>query len=888
MSGEDFFAHTTLDLEAERTEDADARLAALLQLYLRGAFEAPAGCWNGRDEHDTLRRTCHAAEVLHRLNLDSHTAAMVQSAGNWLINLPIGDHLLPSERTRARLYPSRFKTLAYLRRFEDEVVRRDFLDLLKKEVAGMIRGVTESDVLTTCIVLDTLLTLERTGDRRDVCSDERLHAIVGALRQQFRQWRPPDAPVATRRVRADPAEESRVPTRKRAGALSEIDTPRDLSYVLGLLLHVDRTALAPRQVALVTSYLTRCIAQRDRARGSDLVSVLYAALQLAEHGRGDESVVASVQDLLAELRGLYAMGEVPRRWDLGTHTLVLRLLLTHYGEATLARGIAAYYLQQAEQRRSIAHNTLETELKQVIRERVEIEFGAITELGGGFSADHVYRVPFTYWYPVPGSGRRMVGAGPHETSVIIKRSTGDAFYTATENYRQLPPALRRLFVRQPSESQVYKSETTSAYYLTMEDLADLSTLMDLINQWDQRAMHEHHARLLPRAAERVCDASFQLFRETLDGRSGAPGTQIARLYLAPIESKLARAVQRVPWLKNPLQGFVVSDQRYRGLDYYLTMVSKYASQLQPRFLGLVHGDLHAGNVMLDESCTRLKLIDLDKLSWTGDYLADLGNLLTDVSIYRRVAEPQRSFGLPRDEITFISHSAEVGTAENAVRYPALGRPATLALQRHALAAIEQFAAEIGDRTWKPRLWLAAATALCARLSFQSHKEPAAVLYGEAIRLLHELTRFLEHGQSLPEVLVPQTRPAITGQPPAAETPLWVEQHAMLLSLHEGLRRMGLLPRVERDAISYHDAATGEAPVIKLVQPRREGIARMLLPAAPDVPVSADDVKIVRSRQPGDALGTIVIITEETSASAALRVARLCVQATVGARVTERP
>jgi len=887
MSVDDFFAQAALDLGSERDDDIDARLGALLQLYLRGTFDTDEGCWTGRDERDTLRRTCHAVEVLHRLNLDSSTERMVREAGNWLINLPINDRLLPAERTRARLYPSRFKTLAYLRRFDDTLVRRDFTDLLSKEVGGMIRGVTESDVLTTCIVLDTLLTLERNGQRREVCADERFANILAALRQHFKQWRAPDAPVRTRKVSSQTdalsvpgeGEASHVArAHRRSGPLTEIAGIRDLSYALGLLLTADRANLAPRQVASVTMYLTQSIERRDRTRTTELGPMLYAALQLAEHGQGDDAVRETLRTLLRELRAVYTTPDGPRRWDIGQHAVVLRLLLTYYGEAPLARGIAAYFLGQAEQRRVSEESTFETELKQVIRERIEVAIGAISELSGGFTGDQIFRVPFSYWYPMPGEqgdGRTM-GASLRDSSVIIKRSTSDAFHTATENYRLLPPLLRRFFVRQPAESQVYKSGLSSAYYLTMEDLANLNTLASLVNEWDQRAMSEAHARLLRAATELASDVVFTLFRETVVGRSAVPGTQVARLYLSPIESKLARAVQRVPWLKNPLQGYVVSEQRYKGLDHYLAVLARHGTALQPRTLGLTHGDLHAGNVMLDRYCTQIKLIDLDKLSWTGDYLADLGNLLTDVCIYRRVAEPHREFGLAREDITFPTRSQEPGTAENIVQYPALARPATLAFQRHLFAGMERFAVEIEDRAWKPRLWLAAASALFVRLAFQKEKEPAAVLYGEGIRLLHELTRYLEQGQELPDVLVPDAWPApALPRGPLLDMPDWVEHHDILRAIHDGLRQLGLRVEFESNGISYSDPRDGDGPLLKLVPPRREGIGRMLLPSTISLPTTETELKIVGGGD-GGSLGAIAIILPDTSPADAIRLARACV------------
>ncbi len=892
MAGEDVFSRAPLDLESGSEREVDAELAALIQLYLRGTFDEHAGCWRGRDEHDTLRRTCHAVEVLHRLNLDAHTAGMVREAGNWLINLPIWDTLPPSERVRCALYPSRFKTLAYLGRFDDDVLRRDFSDLLDKEVGGMVRGVTESDVLTTSIALDTLITLERRGIRAQVCSDARFERIIAALRQQLKLWKPPEAQVKARprpAAAAAATTEGATTIRPRRVAASEIDSARDLSYVFGLLLSIDRKNVGPRQALAVTTALTQALEERNRARGGDIVHALYAALQLAEHCRGDDAVQAALHGMLSELRTLYATAETPRRWDLMYHTLVLRLLLTYYGETALAQGIAAHFLRRAERQSAAVESTLEAELKAVIRERVEIDLGEVVEISGGFTDDRVFRVPFTYWHATPGrDGERHTRPnGGHEASLIIKRSTSDAFYTATENYRQLPPALRRLFVRQPLESQVHKSGSSSAYYLTMEDLASLHTFEALINESDQRAMSELHLRTLRAATALTCDAVFALFRETHSAAAAFPGTQIARLYLARIEGKLTRALARVPWLKNPLAGYVVSEQRYRALDSYLSLIAKHAAALHPRHLGLVHGDLHARNIMLDRACMQLKLIDLDKLSWSGDYLADLGNLLADVCVYRRVAAPERDFGLAAEEIAFVTRT-ESGTAENAVRYPALARPAATAFQQHLLAEIEPFAAETEDHTWRARLWLATATALIVRLAFQSRKEPAAVLYGEAVRLLHELTRHLEQGQELPPVPIPAAWPQASAARGAGaqDLPEWLTRHDTLRELHDGLLQLGLRAEIEGGTLSYA-APGGTTAVARLVAPRREGIARLLLPS--DAPDPADAaIKMVRSGQGGDAFGTILILTEITATGEVIRAVRAVMPAPARVRNGRQP
>ena len=888
MTGEEFFAQASIEIEGQTEAEMDAAVAGLIHLYLRATYDTLQGCWSGSDEHDTLRRTCHAVEVIHQLSLDADSVSMARNAGNWLINLPFRDRVIEGEWARSRLYPSRFKTLAYLGRFDDDLVRRDFRELLDREVGGMIRGVTASDVLTTCIVLDTLFTLEQDGERRAVCSDERMEAIADALRQQLRRWRGPAAPPALRPPHAR-STASAARARRSAAAPCEINNVRDLSYAFGLLMDGGASPALARQTPAIVAYLSASIEASERARPADQAHVMYAALQLAERQRADEAVRRRLGAFLKELRQSYCAPDTVRRWDLSSHTQTLRLLLAYYERNELAGSIVARFLRQAERRRASQQGTLETELKHVIRERIEVELQDWTELSGGFTSDKIYRVPFSYWYPMPGSdGDHLASARRGEASVIIKRSTIDAFHTSTENYRLLPPHLRELFVRQPLEAQVYKSGTSSAYFLAMEDLAGFLTLEQLVNEWDQRAMADHVTQLLRRAVELVSHASFTLFQDTKGGRGAFPGTQIARLYLSQIEGKLAKAIARVPWLKNPLEGYYAAEQRFKGLDYYLGVVTKHSSMLQPRYLGLTHGDLHARNIMLDRTCARLKLIDLDKLSWSGDYLADLGNLLTDVCIYRRVTEPQREFGLARDAVVFVSKSADTVTAENTVRYPALGRPATQAIQEHMLAALQRNAEELDDTTWKPRFWLAAATSLMARLSFQTQKEPAAVLYGEAVRLLHELCRHLEQGEELPSLLVPRAwrQAAPSAESGTAALPDWIARQQTLRAIHEGLRALGLRAEPDRATISYFGADERETPTLKLIPRGREGIGRLLLPT--DVVVAENAaLKIARSSQPGDALGTILILTEQTPTAVVLRTVRACIESGAPIRAAKR-
>jgi hypothetical protein len=561
------------------------------------------------------------------------------------------------------------------------------------------------------------------------------------------------------------------------------------------------------------------------------------------------------------------------------HTLVLRLLLAYYGDAPFTRAVAARFLYAAEQRRDAQQDVLEMDLKAIVRERMAVQLGGVKELSGGFTEDRVYHVPFNYWFATPGTDqeRRDILDRSSANSLIVKQSSRDAFLLATDNYNQLPPHVRSLFVRLPTESQVIKSRQSSSYFLIMEDLTDLFTLRHLFNEFDQRAMSEQHRKLLQRAAALACDAVFRMFRSTNATRSNFPGTQLSLLYLSKIEEKLTRAVGQVPWLKNPIQGFRVGEQRFKGLDYYLGLITKHANVLQPRALGLVHGDFHSRNIMLDRDCTRLKLIDLDKISRSGDYLADLGTLIQDVCVYRRVSEPERDFGLAREEIVFAANpAAEAGTVENAVRFPALGRSATVCFQEEILEAAERFAEDGEDVGWKPRLWLATATALLMRLAFQTEIEPAAVLYAEGVRLLHELSRLLEHGQPLPGLFFPldwpESQMARASGP--AELPEWAKANELVRSVHLGLLSLGLTPEYDRTAVRYYVEAAGDGPVAALTPAHRDAVARLLLYCEPMESALPTGVQVQLNSKPGERLRTAMLLSGTASPESVVSLARI--------------
>ncbi|HEX8036299.1 MAG TPA: phosphotransferase, partial [Ktedonobacterales bacterium] len=792
------------------------------------------------------------------------------------------------KRDEVRLYPSRFKTLAYLRQFEQDA-HSDFVELLELLHKGTRDAAIECNILNTCIALDTLLTLREHERRLDPRLDTHYKSLVRVVRREVRAWHKARAGEAVARV-ALPAGQGQAAKVAPVATENEnrlaIQNMRDLSYALGLLLRTGRSGLPAEEAAVVLDSLVATVERRDRETYRDIVHVLYAALNLAEQRHNDDiqhaALPTTLRRFLDDLRVLYVRSTIPRQWDLVTHVLVLRLLLAYYGPAVLARGIAAHLLHDAEHRERM---TLETDLQHVIRDRMLIQLGEIEELSGGFTEDRVFRVPFTYSLPLPDqpSRARPRAVSQPLISLIVKQSTSSALHTAMKNYNRLSPELQQFFARQPTEAEIYKARDSLTYYLPMEDLYGMRTLYDHLNEWDQPVMEEMHRDLLHTAVERVARVSFTLFETTRGKRIHFPGTQHSRLllshlYRSRIESKLARGVDHIPWLKKQLDGFSGPYQRFRSLDHYLNIIAAHAPMMEPAYLGLVHGDFHARNIMLDDSCGQAKLIDLDKLSWSGDYLADLGDLIADTCVYRRVSEPEREeYGLPSDDITLSA---------NGVHYPILSRPATDELQLALLAALERFAAKIEDTGWKPRLWLATATGLLRRIAFHtdgdSEKDAliVAVLYSEAVRLLDELSGFLvraekggaEGGATLPYRLVPLAAPI--------DVPEWVARQELLRTLDGRLCKMGLRHRGDQSGIVRYYPGSTEQVCGELLPPQGGGLAVLRLRRSAAVALPKTELHVDFGGAADDRSDVLITLQETTKLNEVLRLAHVCLNGKV--------
>jgi hypothetical protein len=873
---EEFFVHNHLRARPLQRPDLDAtnaELGALLLRYLHDGFNDDYGAWIevGRDERMALRSTCHAAEALHKLAFGSATEGMVQKATFWLTYLPEHTSRSAEELRALRRHSSRFKALAYLDHFEDTQLQRDFHALLALEENGLLQSDGESSALTTCVALDTLLNLRASQNLSQEFPAQQCERILQRLHDELRLWH------AQQRQSARTGEKS-AQARK-----SLIGNARDLSYVMGLLLMAGRP-LNQTLLSAIKRSLLASLRRQDWLVDEDVTPALYTLLQLAQWFPDDPGVSRTLRDTFQKAHAIYGDGAA-QNWSFMAHTLTLRLLATHYGPERFRSQIASYLLEH-ERKRNAQHSQLNTELARMVRARMELEITKVDPLTGGYSDDDVYAVEFRYAFPLL-DGRSGLGAAYQTPAprLIVKRSSRDSFIRASQNYSRLPAETRALFVRQPAEEQIYRSQETGHHFLIMEDLTELSTFHRLLRRWDYGQVSAANEQLLGGAVERICAASFAMLESASQSRHEFHTMQISRLYLSQIEEALMRATrsERVPWLKNLVRGGCrVNEQHYQPLDHYLNALLKQRQRFQPRMLGLTHGDFHARNIMLGRDREEIKLIDLDKLSWSGDYIADLGTLVENVVIYRRLEyrrqeDMNADYSLSAEDIHIDRKAAMEGELDRGgVKYPTLARPLTLRFQELLLTQVSAFARQRKDADWKLRLWLATATALFRRLAYQTRQKPAAVLYGEGLRLLHELNQFLEHGQALPALPVPATRPV--AQPTTDRLPDWMQHTEQLRVMHRRLIEMGLQASLSASAARYFalvgvDGEARKELVAVLAQPdpaarETRGALGVLLLRLDDVaalPRSSLEPRPVVGRNEG-ALRTKVEITSAGSAS----------------------
>lgn len=782
-----FFQQNPYAANAPSDMENDAELALHLVMFLLSTQSADDGVWRAAHTGGTLRNTCHALEALYLLGLESSSGAL-EAGIAWLVNLSDIFETSSSDDESIRLYPSRFKTLAWLNQFTNSQVIRDFETLEEHlDPEGLIRNIMANQILATIIYVDCLLYLENQTNlskqtRRHM--DRALESIHNNLLLWFK----------------DSENETH------ASQFSQADVG-DLSYALDVLFRARRLSTG-EDIALSAAEVL--IAAVEETIGAEQIKTdaLYCTIQLATHFSDIEKACKTVKTFARHLRTRYQRQELHKA-PMFFHPLVLRVLATLHRQqlrAELTRLMLDREKRRLELRRESLEQGLKNDFTNLIKNRFDVEISEVQRLTGGITSAELFRVHFSLNLAPMDEMRKVQIKSPG--SLVIKSGSLDLLQRSIISYQKLPTRLRPYFARHAGEPQILKAVPDSPCYMIMEDLTYLHTFRDIIIRTDRGILANRQKDQLRQACTVICNRLFAIYNDTRRDESHFFGPQLSRLYVSDIERCLIEMTQpkKFAHLKSWFRGFWLGNQKYLSIEHYLRKVENHKAVLKVPYLTLTHGDCHSRNIMLDDDFAEFKLIDLDHLNYDGDYILDLARLIEDVAIFGFFLEDDYRHYLNKSQINFPTDSTKPKVIENRIEYPAFSSEAVQLFQHYMLANLQAHAEAVDDKHWKERLWLALATNLMSLVVKQSHKKYATVVYVEAIKLLDELVTSLDENKPLGEIPFPGQHPAAvtekrlsTGQ---ITLPAWHRQNFLLTKIHREV--MGIDP-----AIKYKLASGGQ-------------------------------------------------------------------------------
>lgn len=751
------FAHQNYSNLANSDLENNSRLALHLALHLRETQQTPDGSWPAPHIGAMLRHTCHAIEALHLLKWRAYEETIRTGIG-WLLNLSDWNDPYEDDQGSIKYHPSRFKTLAWLGHFFNENVLDDFAYLTQCiNEDGLSFNIIDKQILGSIIYADCLALLD--ADKVAAEWRQKGDAALTTVMRALQQW----------------CEQSTGEVGR--GLITSLS---DASYGLDLLLREAQITQNSPIVEHIYNQMCELI-ETPFGRGQLTSDLLYCAIQLANYFGEQARTQAALQHFFVHLRAYYddldpsANGRIA-----ALHPLVLRALIAYGGKELCDQMLTRLLNREYEAIRQ-AQSMVEARreiFEALIRRKTRITIVDVEPLSGGITDARIFRVS----YELGIESLLEQTANNHSKlappSIVVRSDTPEAIHQAVKQYKRLPSNVQHLFARHAGEPLIFEAKMEAPAFMILEDLTHhYDTFRHFFDDLDRTHITDTKRAALQRACRTLVQAMGQLYTETKKESKEFIGNQLSRLYFSAFDRYLVRLTNDndLRRLKPFFDGFWLTEGvHFSSFEYYQSHLERHRDKLRVTCLMLVHGDLHARNVMLDECQTQLKLIDLDKLEEFGDYILDFAQLFEDIAMFRFLFDESNRRYLRTDQIEFSA-------AKTMVTYPALGTPATQLFQEWLLAELALFAQVHADQSWKERLWLGIALHLMSLINKAHGIHYATVLYVEAIRLLDELVQSLDSDLPLPE------RP-FRGEHPSGGLPELVDpqQQQLVLPLHEAI------------------------------------------------------------------------------------------------------
>lgn len=828
--------------------DNNARLALDLILYLRNTQNFPDGCWGDGQINTTLRQTTQALEALHLLDWPVLATAM-EAGSNWLINLSDEEEVDTEDGNSIRRHPSRFKTLALVGELEHGNIYTEYESLLSRiEDDGILHGILPDSNLATMIIVDSLAYAQnpelqtRWQATRKRCVD----AVEKILTEQQETY----ADHSGRNAQDLPLVEN------------------NISYGLDILLNEGRLTAGNTLAVDIRDRMIASVSQ-DHYPTPLPTEILYAALQLATHFREEPQTIAALRTFYTNIKYKYTQKNFNRE-STSLHPLLLRVMMKADRE-TLVPAMIRLMLENEDKSRSNLQQAEaqqhQAAFQQLILRRCQIHIKKTTPLVGGLSVADLFKIEYDITMKVYEDGRVKGMPLQAAPSLIVKVGRYDALGLAVEKYQSIPGNVQQYFAKHATNHDIFSDHPDSPSYLVLEDLTDeFDTLHNRLQTYEKRHLTDYHKENIRGYIDAVANTLLDIYRRTLQMDSMV-GSQTARLYFSRFEARLMECVQpdRFPVIKSWFGGFHVNGRRYKSIEYYLQQLDRYKERLQIRQLMLIHGDAHGRNVMVDEQYN-VKLIDIDKVNFSGDYIYDFAELIEDVAVFRFLFERDHSSKI-HESVEFPNAGDDPGVIEAAVNYPLFSSEMAIYIQRLLIERLEYFSAEIDDEFWKERLWMAISLHLVRLIPKQRDQSIAGVLYAETVKLLNQLVNHLQQKRPLPEL------PFLGNESPYPAIPdtlLSSTIHGAVSELHHAILGLDGRIGVEKDksngtrAIYYMSGH--RAPFAILIGTETGG--RILLACEPDKirPILPD----VQARSSSSVMQTMLVLTHNEDRNSILK------------------
>ena len=647
---------------------------------------------------------------------------------------------------------------------------------------------------------------------------------------------------------------------------STFSLPGDVSYALDLMIRWGRVQVEDSESVRIVPLLLDEIDRLEREQAIS-ANLLYCVIQLANHFKGERRIAERLGRISRKIRVFYDSPQVYDQPEV-IHPLVLRCLLAIHGETLRAKMMGnllqGHLLKLQEDSRN-NNQEMQEAFQEIIKRRLEVDIREMRPLSGGITKDEVFRVDYVINLTSPyqlGDHARIQSPGPQ--TIVIKQGSRHSLNRTVHSYHALPNAVKDLFARHADAPQLLATDPTTPAYLILEDLTEeYDTFRNLLNQADYRRLTRQQSQRLHHACNTIMDGLFRIYESTKWRHGSFLNHQLSRIYLSPMEHHANQITQggKHPHLSQWIGGFWLGQRRFPSLDHYLNTIEAYRSKIPIPCLMLIHGDCHARNIMLDGDCDRMKLIDLDRLDYGGDYIWDVAELIEDVAVFRFLFDTEFRHYHDRRTVRFpASDPLHREAIELRIEYDAISSTLTLEFQRHLMELVKGYAAKTGDTSWQPRLWLALATHLLSLVNNHKDAEHASVLYVEAIKLLDDLCAFLKSDLPLPVIPFPETH----SDPSARERrkPFARRDQKTLLELHQAIIAISDRITFEVHSNGAHVRYLQEGtswPVVLIDATRRPW--RMLL--ATTVDRLTDPEGLTMPTKGAGALGAVALIDKES-------------------------